>query len=149
MNAPDENSMIASLLEDAARSAAAEKLAEALAITEQARRDAAFNADRQWFKSRPDRSYRARLATQQEVADLHASGAWPRWTLDPACFIWAIVRSRTGTEALYVVLPPPTHEPREDELRHMWGPAVVAIARGTGSEREPGGADRRGKEIVR
>ena len=55
MNAPDENSMIASLLEDAARSAAAanEKLAEALAITEQARRDAAFNADRQWFKARP------------------------------------------------------------------------------------------------
>jgi hypothetical protein len=94
--------------------------------------EAAFNADRQWFKSRPDRSYRARLATQQEVAALHASGAWPRWTLDPACFIWAIVRSRTGTEALYVVLPPPTHEPREDELRHMWGRAAVAIARGTG-----------------
>ena len=53
---------IASLLEEAAplATAANEKLDEALAIAE---RNAAFNADRQWFKSRPDRSYRARLAT--------------------------------------------------------------------------------------
>jgi hypothetical protein len=123
-DAPDE----ATAIDEAASLATASNGKHA----EQARRNEAFNADRQWFKSRPDRSYRARLGTKQEVADLHASGAWPRWTLDPACFIWAIVRSRTGTEALYVVLPPPTHEPREDELRHLWGPAVVAIARGTG-----------------
>ena len=44
------------------------------------------------FKARPDRSCRARLATQQEIADLHASGAWPEgWTLDPACLMCALV----------------------------------------------------------
>jgi hypothetical protein len=73
MAAPDENPVIASALDEAAHltTAANAKLAGTLAIAE---RNAAFNADRQWFKSRPDRSYRARLATQQEVADLHASG---------------------------------------------------------------------------
>jgi hypothetical protein len=82
----------------------------------------------------PDRSFRARLATQQEVADLRTSGAWPDgWTLDPACFVYAIVRgSCTRIEAVYLVSPVPNREPREDELRHMWGRAVVAIARGTG-----------------
>src|ERR1700730_13824381 len=70
MTAPDdEDPAIASLLGDAARLAEGvnEKLDEALAI---AKRDVAFNADRQWFKSRPDRSFRARLATAQEIADL-------------------------------------------------------------------------------
>jgi len=53
-DAPADDPAIASLLEDAARfaTAANEKLGEALAIVEQARRDAAFNADRQWFKAR-------------------------------------------------------------------------------------------------
>jgi hypothetical protein len=53
MNAPDENPAIASLLDGAAQLAVAAnaKLEAALAIAE---RDAAFNADRQWFKSRPN-----------------------------------------------------------------------------------------------
>jgi hypothetical protein len=106
MNAPDEDPAIASLLDEAAQlaTAANEKLSEALAIAE---RDAAFNADRQWFKLNPTRSYRARLATQQEVADLHASGAWPEgWTLDPSCFIWALVReSRTQLTQIATSVP--------------------------------------------
>ena len=75
-DAPDATPAIAALLDEAAGLAAAStaKLDEALAIAE---RNATFNADRQWFKSRPDRSYRARLATAQEVEDLHSSGAWP------------------------------------------------------------------------
>jgi hypothetical protein len=117
------------LLEDAARLAAAAnaKLAEALAIAEQARRDAAFNEDRRWFKLNPGRNYLARLATAQEVEDLHSSGAWsPGWTLDPTCFVWAIVRgSPTGLEALCFVLPVPRCPPREDELRAVWGRAAV------------------------
>jgi hypothetical protein len=94
MSAPDENPAIASLLDEAATlaTAANAKLEAALAIAE---RDAAFNADRQWFKLNPARSYRARLATAQEIEDLHSSGARPPgWTLDPACFIWAIVRGQ-------------------------------------------------------
>ena len=92
----DDDPAIASLLEDAARfaTAANEKLAEALAIAEQARRDAAFNADRAWFKARPDRNFRARLATG----------------------------------------------PRDR------GPAQE---RRRGSEREPGGADRRGRHCLK
>src|ERR1700737_4859585 len=79
MTEPDETPAIASLLDEAARlaTAANEKLGEAMAIAEQTRRDAAFNADRQWFKSRPDRGFRARLATAQEIEDLHTSKAWP------------------------------------------------------------------------
>src|ERR1700730_1946585 len=92
MTAPDdEDPAIASLLGDAARLAEGvnEKLDEALAI---AKRDVAFNADRQWFKSRPDRSYRARLATAQEIDDLHSSGAWPPgWGVDESCFVYAVV----------------------------------------------------------
>ena len=70
---------IATLLEDAARlaTAANAKLGEALAIAEQARRDAAFSEDRRFFKLNPARNYRARIATAQEVEDLHTSGAWP------------------------------------------------------------------------
>jgi hypothetical protein len=73
MTVPDEDPAIASLLDEAARlaTAANEKLGEALAIAEQTRRDAAFNEDRRWFKSRPDRSFRSRLATAQEVEDAH------------------------------------------------------------------------------
>jgi hypothetical protein len=65
---------------------------------------------------------------------LRASGAWPEgWTLDPACFVWAVVRgSRTGTEALYFVLPVLNGAPGEDELKAMWGRAAVEIARRTG-----------------
>jgi len=78
-DAPADDPAIASLLEDAAQlaKAANAKLGEALAIAEQARRDAAFNEDRRWFKSRPGRNYLARLATAQEIEDLHSSGAWP------------------------------------------------------------------------
>jgi hypothetical protein len=132
--APDENLAIATLLEDAARLATAAngKLGEALAIAE---RDAAFNADRQWFKSRPDRSFRARLATAKEIEDLHSSGAWPPgWVADESCFVYAVVMHEpaAGLETLYFVLPVPNRELREDELKHMWGRAAVAIARGTG-----------------
>jgi hypothetical protein len=83
---------------------------------------------------RPDRSYRARQATQQEIEDLHSSGAWPPgWVADPSCFIWALVRgSRTGTKALYFVLPVPNGAPGEDEPKAMWGRAAVEIARRTG-----------------
>jgi hypothetical protein len=106
MNAPDATPATAALLDEAAGLAAAAtaKLDEALAIVE---RNATFNADRQWFKSRPDRSYMARLATQQEVADLHASGAWPvGWTLDPSYFIWALVRgSRTQLTQIATSVP--------------------------------------------
>jgi hypothetical protein len=106
MTAPDTTPAIASLLDEAAQlaTAANEKLSEALAITE---RVEAFNEDRAWFKARPDRSYRATLATQQEIADLHASGAWPEgWTLDPACFIWALVReSRTQLTQIATSVP--------------------------------------------
>jgi hypothetical protein len=80
------------------------------------------------------RSFRARLATAQEIDDLHSRGAWPEgWTLDPACFVWAVVRgSRTGLETLFFVLPVPNGAPREDELKAMWGRAAVEIARRTG-----------------
>ena len=91
MTEPDEDPAIATLLEEAAQlaTAANEKLGEALAIAE---RDAGFNEDQRWFKSRPDRSFRARLATAQEVDDLHSSGAWPPgWCLTESCFVWAIV----------------------------------------------------------
>ena len=49
MTAPDENPPIASLLDEAAHftTAANAKLAGALAIAEQERRDAAFSEDRQ------------------------------------------------------------------------------------------------------
>jgi hypothetical protein len=129
-NAPDENPAIASLLEDAATlaTAANEKLGAALAIAE---RDAAFNADRQWFKSRPDRNYRARLATAQEVEDLHSSGAWPPgWVADESCFVYAVVKHEPGgrLEALYFVLPPPRRELREDELERIWDNANKGIA---------------------
>lgn len=80
---------------------------EDLAIAVQTRRrDEAFNVDWPFFRDNPDRSYRTRLATPQEIADLQSSGAWPPgWTIDPACFIWAIVRgSRTGLETIYLVL---------------------------------------------
>jgi len=60
----------------------------ALAIAEQARRDAAFNADRQWFKAGPDRSFRARLATAQEIEDLRSGGA-VQWG-------WIITGGRSG-----------------------------------------------------
>lgn len=131
---------IASLLDEAARlaTAANEKLGEALAIAEQARRDAAFNEDRRWFKPRPDRNYRARLATAQEIEDLHASGAWPPgWEIDESCFVYAILKHEqpAGLEALYFVLPPPKREPREDELERMWRNArkgITEIARRTG-----------------
>src|SRR5438105_4254477 len=125
MNAPDEDPAIASLLDEAAELAAAAnaKLGEALTIAEQARREAVFNADRQWFKSRPDRSFRARLATAQEVEDLHTSGAWPPgWVADESCFVYAVVKHEQGAglEALYFVLPPPRTEPQEDELERLW-----------------------------
>jgi hypothetical protein len=76
MTDDDTDAAIASLLDEAAHltTAANAKLAGTLAIAE---RNAAFNADRQWFKSRPDRSFRARLATAQEIDDLHSGGAWP------------------------------------------------------------------------
>jgi hypothetical protein len=112
-----------------------EKLVEALAIAE---RDAAFNADRQWFKSRPDRSFRARLATAQEIEDLHSSGAWPPgWVVDESCFVYAVVKhvAPAGLETLHFVLPPPKREPREDELERMWRNArkgIAEIARRTG-----------------
>ena len=79
MTAPDEDPAIASLLDEAALLAtdANEKLGEALAIAEQQRRDAAFNEDRAWFKSRPDRLFLARPASPQEIEDMHTSGAWP------------------------------------------------------------------------
>ena len=121
MTEPDEDPAIATLLEEAAQlaTAANEKLGEALAIAE---RDAGFNEDQRWFKSRLDRSFRARLATTQEIEDLHSSGRL-------AGIIWAIVRgNRTGLETLYFVLP----VPKRDELRAMWGRAAVEIARGTG-----------------
>jgi hypothetical protein len=136
---PDEAPAIASLLEDAARlaTAANEKLGEALAIAEQARRDAAFNEDRRWFKSRPDRSFRGRLATAQEIEDLHSSGAWPAgWVADERCFVYAVVKHvPPGLETLYYILPPPKRELREDELERMWRNAqkgIVEIARRTG-----------------
>jgi hypothetical protein len=111
-DAPAETPASASLLEDAARlaTAANEKLGEAMAIAEQTRRDAAFNADRQWFKSRPDRGFRARLATAQEIEDLHTSKAWPPGgEIDGGCFVYAVVKheSPARLEALYFVLPPP------------------------------------------
>lgn len=122
---------ISALLDEAAELAAAnEKVDEALAIAE---RVEAFNEDRAWFKARPDHSYRARLATQQEVADRHSSGAWPPgWVADESCFVWAIVRATAPLETLYSILPPPERESREDELRAMWGRAAVEIARGDG-----------------
>jgi len=86
----DDAPAIASLLEDAAKlaTAANAKLDAALAmaqpataIAEQARREAAYNEDRRWFKANPDRTFRARLATAQEIEDLQSSGAWPEgWT---------------------------------------------------------------------
>jgi hypothetical protein len=77
MTEPDPTPTAAPLDEGAQLAAAANaKRGDALAIAEQARRDAVFNEDRRWFKSRPDRSFRARLATQQEIEDLHKS-AWP------------------------------------------------------------------------
>jgi hypothetical protein len=139
---PDENPVIAAMMQDAAQLAAAAnaKLDEALAIAEQQRRNAAFNADRQWFKVNAARSYRARLATAQEIEDLHGSGAWPPgWTIDPACFAYAIIkadRERSGLDALYFVLPVPKREPREDELERMWRNArerIAEIARRTTS----------------
>jgi hypothetical protein len=111
MSAPDEDPAIASLLGDAA-----------------------FNADRQWFKSRPDRSFRARLASQQEIEDLHTSGAWPPgWVADESCFVYAVVKHEppAGLEALYFILPPPKSEPREDELERMWRNARKGIGRKT------------------
>jgi|HubBroStandDraft_6_1064221.scaffolds.fasta_scaffold1911892_1 hypothetical protein len=137
---PDEDPAIATLLDDAAELAAAAnaKLGEALAIAEQTRRDAGFNADRQWFKQHPGRSYHSRLATAQEVEDLHSSGAWPPgWAIDPTCFVYAVVKHGppAGLEALYFVLPPPKREPREDELERMWRGAqrsIAGIARRTG-----------------
>jgi hypothetical protein len=78
------------------------KAGRGLAIAEQQRRDAAFKEDRQRFKSRPDRSYRARLATQQEIKDLHSRGAWPPgWVPDRELLRLAIVKidsERTGIE---------------------------------------------------
>jgi len=129
---------IASLLEDAAQlaTAANAKLDAALAIAEPARRDAAFNADRRWFKANSDRCYRARLDSPQEIEDLHTSGAWPPgWVADERCFVYAVVKHEPPDrlDALYFVLPPPKREPREDELKAMWGRAAVAIARRTAS----------------
>jgi hypothetical protein len=126
----DPDPAIASLLEDAARlaTAANEKLGDALAIAE---RDAAFNQDRAWFKARPDRSFRARLATTQGVEDLHSSGAWPPgWVADENCFVYAVVKHEPPAwlEALYFILPPPKREPREDELERMRRNAQNGIA---------------------
>jgi hypothetical protein len=133
MTAPNEDPAIATLLEDAAwlATAANAKLARALAIAEQERRDAAFSEDRRWFKSRPDRNYRARLAMAQECGDLHSSGAWPPgWVADESCFVYAVVRHEppAGIETLYFVLPVPKREPREDELERMWRNAQTGIA---------------------
>jgi hypothetical protein len=78
-----------------------------------------FNEDRRFFRDNPDRSYHARLATAQEVEGLHTSKAWPEgWTVDPTCFVYAIIKHEPPTEikALYFILPPPRREPREDEL---------------------------------
>ncbi len=128
-DAPDEDPAIASLLEDAARLAtAANEKGEALAIAE---RNATFNADRQWFKARPDRNFRARLATAQEIEELHSSGAWPPgWVADESCFVYAVVKYEppAGLEALYFILPPTTKEPREDELERMWRNARKGFA---------------------
>jgi hypothetical protein len=75
-DAPDDAPAIAALFAEAAQfaTAANAKLEGALAIAE---RNATFTQDRAWFKARPDRNFRARLATAQEVDDLHSSGAWP------------------------------------------------------------------------
>jgi hypothetical protein len=55
------------------------------------------------------------------------------WTIDPGCFVWALVRGhRTGIDTIYLILPVPNGAPREDELKRMWGRASVAIARRTG-----------------
>ena len=55
------------------------------------------------------------------------------WTIDPAYFIWAVVRGIcTGTEALHFVSPVPKQEPREEEMQDMLGRAAVELARPTG-----------------
>jgi hypothetical protein len=44
---------------------------------------------------------------------------------------------RTGTEVLYHILPVPNREPKECELKAMWGNAQISIAdiaAGRGSE---------------
>jgi hypothetical protein len=77
----------------------------------------------------------ARLATAQEVEDLHTSGAWPPGSVaDERCFVYAVVKHEppAGLEALYFIVPPPNREPREDELKAMWSRTVVEIARRTG-----------------
>jgi hypothetical protein len=97
MTEPDEDPAIATLLEEAAQlaTAANEKLETALAIAEQARRDAAFNADRQWFKSRgrivaiapaSPRSRRSRTCTA--AAHGRRGGC-----LTESCFVWLSSRS--------------------------------------------------------
>ena len=89
----------------------------------------------------PDRSYRARLATHQEIKDLHSRGAWPPgWVPDRELLRLAIVKidsERAGIEVLYPY--PAGAEPgaEECELKAMWGNAQISIAdiaAGRGSE---------------
>jgi hypothetical protein len=97
MTEPDEDPAIATLLEEAAQlaTAANEKFETALAIAEQARRDAAFNADRQWFKSRrrivaiaPASPRIRRSRTCTAAAHGRRGGC-----LTESCFVWLSSRS--------------------------------------------------------
>jgi len=82
----------------------------------------------------------ARLATAQEIEDLHKSAWPPGWVPAESCFVCAIVKidsERTGIEVLYHILPVPKLEPREDELQAMWNNAqrsIAEIERRTGHE---------------
>lgn len=111
-------------------------LEELKTLLNDASTDATFNEDRRWFRAWPNRFIRARLATEEEIAALHSTGAWPRgWVCDDGCWCYAIIKFTPPDklEVFYMVLPPPTMEPTDLELQRMWrnaeaacgGPAVI------------------------
>jgi hypothetical protein len=139
MTAPDEDPAIASLLDEAARLAPAgnEKLGEALAIAEQTRRSMPISNG-----SSPGRTAPFAPASTWRRRS-HASGVLAvGWVADPSCFIYAIAGAAApGPGALFVC--------RRSGRRRCGAGRQSRLREGRGREREPGGADRRGKEIVR
>jgi REase_DpnII-MboI len=81
----------------------------------QQRRDEAFSADRRFFRDNPDRSYRARLATAQEIEDLRSGGA-VQWG-------WILTGGRSGDllSLFLSILAAYFRDVRPEE----WGPSVA------------------------